>query len=496
MSNLFDYSDDYSSDSDEGMGLFDTPKSVVEEKKQTFEKKEVEKKDFTLKVNNTAKLAEHLSKYFNSGKYSDVSFEIDSKKIMAHKFILATRSKTFSDMFSDGKSSYTIPKISYQTFHDSLQFAYTGQIEIDQNNVDDIIVCSDRYGITALKVFCFEYRIKSVDKDTVIPTIMKGKRKEFEYDASELIDLCFKYLEKNTHEVVKSKTFSQLDEDGVITLCKSGELVIGEVDLFDGVLKWGNVAAKTDNSTLDNVLKNILPLIRFPMMDADYLEKTVKPLNLISKDDLKEAIHFQKHPENYTKSKSEKFKPRGSLFIGGTLISPADGLKLDSYLDKGRKGKIWKCIYKATKDGFSSQNFHKHCDKKGASITVVKSTNGNIFGGFCPLEWNSSGNYQYNKDSWMFSLINSKKKFLQFPQMNNNGNYSIYCYSSYGPTFGGGHDLYIVSNSNSTTGSYSNFGYNFDTKNIGMAYGSSQVQSFLAGSYNFQTSEIEVYSQN
>lgn len=35
--------------------------------------------------------------------------------------------------------------------------------------------------------------------------------------------------------------------------------------------------------------------------------------------------------------------------------------------------------------------------------------------------------------------------------------YAIYRYSSYGPTFGGGHDIYISSDANSNTYSYTDF---------------------------------------
>jgi hypothetical protein len=397
-------------------------------------------------------------------------------------------------LFSDGKKSYTIPKISYETFSDSLKFIYTGEISVNQKNVDHVIVCADTFGITSLKLVCFEFRIKSIDKDSVIPTIMKGKRKEFEYDATELIDLCFKYLEENTHKVIKSKTFVELDSEGVILLCKSNELVIGEADLFDGVLTWGKSESKKNSSTLELVLKDILPLIRFPMMDVDYLEKTVKPLKLISNDDLKEAIEFQKNPDEFKKDKSDKFKPRASLFIGGSLMSPDQGLYVDSFLTSGVKGKIWKLIYKASKDGFAVNDFHKCCDAKGGTVTVIKSTNGNIFGGYCPKPWDQSNNYAFDQSSFLFSLVNADKKKYQFKQITTNASYSIYGASSYGPTFGGGHDIYIVGGSNTTTGSYSNFGYNFDSTAVG-GYGSTQAQAFLAGSYNFQTIDIEVYSQ-
>ena len=322
---------------------------------------------------------------------------------------------------------------------------------------------------------------------------MQGVNKEFDYDATELIELCFKYVEKHTHEVVKSKLFTHFNEECIINLCKNGELVIGEQDLFEGVLKWGNSTAKYEKKSLESTIKSIIPHIRFPMMDQTYLEKTVKPLNILTKEELKEAIDFQKNPDSFKKDKSLKFKPRGSLFIGGNLISPQDGLTIDGCLTKG-KGKIRKCIYKASQDGFSDTHFHSKCDNKGGTITVIKSTNGNIFGGYCPLPWSTNGSYQYDKDSFIFSLKNSKNKFFKFPSTTTYGQSSIYCCSGYGPTFGGGHDIYVVSNSNTTTGSYTNFGYNYDSNVIG-AYGSTQAQAFLAGNYNFQTIDVEVYSQ-
>jgi hypothetical protein len=361
--------------------------------------------------------------------------------------------------------------------------------------VGDLLLCADIYGIKSLKMNCFHYKLKSINKDNVIPTIMKGKRKEFEYDATEMIDLCFQFIEKNAFEVVKVKTFVELDFDGIIQICKSNELVIGEADLFDGVLNWGNAEAKKKSSTLDKILKDILPLIRFPMMDTEYLNNTVRPLKLVSKDDIEEAMNFQSNPNDFVNDKSDKFKPRASLFVGGSLVSPNHEMFIDSFLKSGSKGKIWKCIYKASKDGFATTDFHKHCDNKGATVTVIKSSNGNIFGGYCPLPWNTTSNYQFSMDSFLFSLVNSHKKLYHFKQTSTNGQYSIYGNSGYGPTFGGGHDIYIVGASNQSTSSYSNFGHSFDCSPMGGSYSSTQAQSFLAGSYSFKTSEIEVYSQ-
>jgi hypothetical protein len=70
-------------------------------------------------------------------------------------------------------------------------------------------------------------------------------------------------------------------------------------------------------------------------------------------------------------------------------------------------------------------------------------------------------------------------------------NNAIYCQSNYGPTFGAGHDFMISDSSNNNRNSYSNLGhsYKFDKH----TYGSNEAKMFLAGSYNFQVQEIEVF---
>ena len=69
---------------------------------------------------------------------------------------------------------------------------------------------------------------------------------------------------------------------------------------------------------------------------------------------------------------------------------------------------------------------------------------------------------------------------------------AIGCSSFYGPLFGGD-DIYICSNSNTNTNSCSHLGYTYNHPLYD--YGTNEANSFLAGSYQFQLSEIEVYQK-
>jgi len=73
-----------------------------------------------------------------------------------------------------------------------------------------------------------------------------------------------------------------------------------------------------------------------------------------------------------------------------------------------------------------------------------------------------------------------------------NPNNSIYCDPSYGPVFGAGPDIHVANNANANANSTSNLGSTYKLDKDPYTF---QRQSFLAGSYYFQLSEIEVYKK-
>ena len=154
------------------------------------------------------------------------------------------------------------------------------------------------------------------------------------------------------------------------------------------------------------------------------------------------------------------------------------------------KGK-WKRLYRASVDGFQSTQFHTKCDGISNTLTIVKSTLGYIFGGFATLPWDQSSSYKIDKNAFIFSFINASNKPCKIVCTNPTN--SINCTSGYGPTFGGGHDFYIANNSNQNSTSYSNLCHSYAL--AGYTNGTTQAQNFLAGAYNFQVTEIEVFQK-
>lgn len=227
--------------------------------------------------------------------------------------------------------------------------------------------------------------------------------------------------------------------------------------------------------------------------------RTDNPLK-IPEDELEEKmfleeINYYGLKNHFKKQLGDDSDSGGGSFPKCTLLKPKEQKEIIKWIG-GKQGK-WKLLYRGTKDGFSASTFRNLCSNKGPTVTIVKSSNGYIFGGYANVAWSSSGSYQFDNKCFLFSAKNANGS--KMIKLDNNGphhsnQYSVYNGGNYGPTFGGGHDLYICDNCASTTSSYSNLGHSYASPS-GLSYGTTQVQSFLAGSYSFQVSEIEVYGK-
>ena len=159
---------------------------------------------------------------------------------------------------------------------------------------------------------------------------------------------------------------------------------------------------------------------------------------------------------------------------------------------KDLNGRKWSLLYRGSRDGFRASDFHSRCDYKPNTLTIVKSTNGNIFGGFTSAQWKSIDSFEKDNSAFIFSLINQENKSLLFEQTSN-GKSSIGLFREYGPLFGNidGNDINIFGCSNTNTTSYSNLGNSYTHPDY--PFGSERVKTILAGTHNFQVLEIEVF---
>lgn len=145
-------------------------------------------------------------------------------------------------------------------------------------------------------------------------------------------------------------------------------------------------------------------------------------------------------------------------------------------------------LYQMSKDGLATSVFHQKCDNKGATVTIITSSEGYVFGGYSVLPWTSSGTWgnDTSGQSFLFSIINPRNGQPTKFALTSSG-CTIYCNGSYGPTFGGNHDITTTTNSQIGSNAYTNLGHSY-SNSTGLG-----GETVFTGSRNFTLKELEVY---
>ncbi len=185
--------------------------------------------------------------------------------------------------------------------------------------------------------------------------------------------------------------------------------------------------------------------------------------------------------------------PVNNYMRGGTLLCADHQMKLNDFY--GNAQQKWELIYKATWDGIRGQDFHRCCDNKGPTMTIIQSKNDNyLFGGYTEVSWTCDGKYKTDPAAFLFTLTNPHDipptKFLRNPQEINSVGHN----ETIGPYFGGvvkdkKHfiDIQIWNNANKQYSTCSFPSSYLDTTGIGA--------TLFTGTKNFMVNEIEVYTR-
>ncbi|CAH3159545.1 unnamed protein product, partial [Porites evermanni] len=107
--------------------------------------------------------------------------------------------------------------------------------------------------------------------------------------------------------------------------------------------------------------------------------------------------------------------------------------------------------------------------------------------------------YQYDSKAFLFSLVNrpgwAPVKLPQTGRYSSSRAHSVLFGSSYGPSFGAGHDIFISNFASSNSNSFSNLGWTYSPPS-GHSYSSTFAKTFLAGTSSFTPDEVETFYES
>ncbi|CAF3190198.1 unnamed protein product [Rotaria sp. Silwood2] len=180
------------------------------------------------------------------------------------------------------------------------------------------------------------------------------------------------------------------------------------------------------------------------------------------------------------------------LFSGnGTLLNTEQQILIKRLFQNEKKFLL---IYKATVNGFDSDDFHRYCDNRGVTLTLIQIHNrlhikkrASIFGGYTTIPWSSQSGFYRDPQAFLFLL--NQERITRF-NLRSQDETAVSHYASAGPVFGLD-DIYICDRPNENNFSYSKFPHSYEDLNK-----NGKGQKTFSKSKYFLVDEIEVYMVN
>ena len=114
------------------------------------------------------KMFSHIGQLYcsNSDYLSDFTINCENSQVLnVHKFILASQSKYFEGFFrAENKSQVNLSMYSFDILKSCIDFMYTANIEIDNENAQDVLEVSNYLGINSLCDISAAYIASNIDK--------------------------------------------------------------------------------------------------------------------------------------------------------------------------------------------------------------------------------------------------------------------------------------------------------------------------------------------
>nr|XP_042902267.1 kelch-like protein 17 [Parasteatoda tepidariorum] len=266
------------------------------------------------------------------GQLCDVSLLAGTDIISAHKVVLAACSAYFHAMFNcemseKDKTSITMHDVDPGALQLLVDFAYTGEILISEDNVQVLLPVASLLQVQSVREACCKFLLRQLH-----PSNCLGIRSFADaHSCEELHRKSHKYALQNFQEVALTEEFLLLPFCEVRDLIASDQLnVVSEEIVYKSIVTW----IRHDSSARERYLGKLLHHVRLPLTGRDFLLAQVADEPLLQgsqegKDLLIEAMKYHLLPEqrnNMVSVRTTYRKPEGLrpyLFAigGGSLFA-------------------------------------------------------------------------------------------------------------------------------------------------------------------------------
>ena len=170
-----------------------------------------------------------LKALYESGSLVDVTLIVDDEEFPCHKCVLAASSPYFNAMFTTNlaesrQSKIRLIGIDAPSMRLILDYAYTSQIEINEDNVQGLMLAVNMFQMPTLRDACARFLEKHITISNAIGIYFFAVA----HNCDKLEDLAKKVVVENFTEVCKEEEFLCLGKDKVVDIISERRIERGQ----------------------------------------------------------------------------------------------------------------------------------------------------------------------------------------------------------------------------------------------------------------------------
>lgn len=211
-----------------------------------------------------------------SRQLTDALVKVENQSFPIHRAVLSVSSPYFralftNEAFNTNSREIVIPGVSADIMKIIIDYAYTGHVDVNQENVEMLLPAADQFHVMGIVKRCCDFLSKELCATNCIG-IYKFARMYF---CHSLERISFRYLMYNFHEIsTLSNEFLQLSTEELAEILSRDELNAKNEELvFDAVLRWIDY----DPERRKGSIAKLLWYVRLGLLTTQYFVEKVKP---------------------------------------------------------------------------------------------------------------------------------------------------------------------------------------------------------------------------
>jgi len=218
----------------------------------------------------------------DQGLLLDTCLWAEGEKYQAHRVVLASCSPYFQAMFTSGMKEsqwateaskmqdIVLPGIAANGLKMLLEFLYTGKLELNPGNIQEVLACAAQLQVKSVVSLCARYLDSNLDLENCVDILTLADT----YALHKLRRTVLRFLSENLKQFCRTQEFQRLDLSQISSLLNSNfPINMSETDVLAAAASWIEHDLTSRLCWADQVV-NAVRLVDIPSRDIiDMMER-------------------------------------------------------------------------------------------------------------------------------------------------------------------------------------------------------------------------------